>query len=221
MRPLRTDCQNSQVGCALIRCIQIVSCKVLQYEMFDGAGYIDVTGQIAAGRDKEHLGHLIHRCSARDASALRSLYDAMAPTMLGVALRMLRNRTQAEEILQEAFLQVWQNAERFDSTRGSAQAWMIGILRYRALDHIQSEKRHVTTGEVPDRPEVLDVSIEDSHALSGCMGELPDNWRRSIVLSYVEGYSHSEIANLIDTPLGTVKSWIFRSLEVLKRCLER
>lgn len=180
-----------------------------------------MTGQAVAGKGDENLSQLIRRCSSQDASALRGLYDAMAPTMLGVALRLLRNRPQAEEILQEAFLQIWRNANRFDSARGSAQAWMIGILRYRALDRIESERRHVTVEEVPDKPEELDISVEDSHALAGCMNELPDKWRRSIIYSYIEGYSHSEIADLTDTPLGTVKSWIFRSLEALKRCLER
>lgn len=167
------------------------------------------------------LVELLARCAAHDANALRAIYDRMAPTMLGVALRLLRNRPQAEETLQEAFLQIWRNAARFDTGRGSARAWMIGILRYRALDRLDVERKHTGSGELPDVAAEVAVSVEDSRALAGCIEELPETWRRSVILSYVEGYSHSEIANLTKTPLGTVKSWIVRSLEALKKCLNR
>lgn len=177
--------------------------------------------QAVSGTADKELVELLTRCAARDAKALRAIYDRMAPTMLGVALRLLRNRPQAEETLQEAFLQIWRNAARFDTGRGSARAWMIGILRYRALDRLDVERKHAGSGELPDVAAEVAVPIEDSRALAGCIGELPETWRRSVILSYVEGYSHSEIANITKTPLGTVKSWIVRSLDALKKCLDR
>lgn len=189
--------------------------------MFDGTDFNVVTAQADLVPADESLAGILRRCAARDPQALRALYDAMAPTMLGVALRLLRNRPHAEETLQDAFLQIWRNAERFDSTRGSPKAWMIGILRYRALDRLENERRHTGTDELPDVAAELPVGLEDSRALHGCIGELPENWRRSVMLSYVEGYSHSEIAELTKTPLGTIKSWIVRSLDALKKCLER
>lgn len=189
--------------------------------MYDGTDFNVVTGRTVGTSAEDGLAQILRRCAARDPLALRSLYDAMAPTLLGIALRLLRNRPHAEETLQDAFLQIWRNAERFDSSRGSPKAWMIGILRYRALDRLENERRHTGTDELPDVAAEMPVDIEDSRALFSCIGELPENWRRSVVLSYVEGYSHSEIAELTKTPLGTVKSWIVRSLDALKKCLER
>lgn len=189
--------------------------------MFDGTGFSLVSGRTIGAAGDDGLSALLRRCAERDPLALRALYDAMAPTMLGVALRLLRNRPHAEETLQDAFLQIWRNADRFDTARGSPKAWMIGILRYRALDRIETEKRHAGTDELPDVAAEMPVDIEDSHALSACIKELPENWRRSVILSYVEGYSHSEIADLTKTPLGTIKSWIVRSLDALKKCLDR
>lgn len=169
----------------------------------------------------EPLVQLLHRCAIGDTGALRTLYDALAPTMMGIALRLLRDRSRAEEALQEAFLQVWRNADRFDPQRGSARAWVIGIVRYRALDRLEVEQRHRTTAELPDIAEELAVSPEDSRALAGCLGELPDKWRRVVLLAYVEGYSHSEIAGITEAPLGTIKSWILRALNALRKCLDR
>ncbi|MDD2876566.1 MAG: sigma-70 family RNA polymerase sigma factor [Acidiphilium sp.] len=195
--------------------------RVVTYKMFDGTELNWVTENVAGMAAEDDLTQLLRRCAERDPLALRALYDAMAPTMLGVALRLLRNRPHAEETLQDAFLQIWRNADRFDTSRGSPKAWMIGILRYRALDRLETERRHTGTDELPDVAADMPVDIEDSRALSSCIGELPENWRRSVVLSYVEGYSHSEIADLTKTPLGTIKSWIVRALDALKKCLER
>ncbi|CAG4907649.1 unnamed protein product [Acidocella sp. C78] len=171
---------------------------------------------------EDGLGLLIEACQRQDAAALRELYRRMAPTMLGVALRLLRDRLMAEDVLQEAFLQIWRNASRFDRARGSARAWMIGIVRYRALDRLDSERRLPVTGdEIPDIAAEEGIPVEDGRALAGCLATLPEHWRRMVLLSYIEGYSHSEIAARTDTPLGTVKSWIVRSLDALKRCLEQ
>lgn len=170
---------------------------------------------------ENELALMLGQCAARDAKALRTLYEATASLLFGIALRLLRNRPQAEETLQEAFLQIWRNAGQFDASRGSAKAWMIGIVRYRALDRLEGEKRHVSTDEFPDIAADTPVAVEDGRALISCMEELPETWRRSVMMSYVEGYSHTEIAELTTTPLGTVKSWIARSLDLLKKCLER
>jgi RNA polymerase sigma factor, sigma-70 family len=189
--------------------------------MFDGTGFIGLSGNATGSVADDGLGQLLRRCAERDPQALKAIYDAMAPTMLGVALRLLRNRPHAEETLQDAFLQIWRNADRYDQSRGSPKAWMIGILRYRALDRLETERRHTGTDELPDVAADMPVGIEDSRALATCIEELPETWRKSVMLSYVEGYSHSEIAERTDTPLGTVKSWIVRALAALKKCMER
>lgn len=178
-----------------------------------------MTGRAAHTVAEVELAPLLARCAAGDPAALRLLYEAMAPALFGIALRLLRNRANAEETLQETFLQIWRNANRFDAARGSPRAWMIGILRYRALDRLGTETKHASDGDLPDIADPLPVAVEDRRALSDCLGQLPENWRRSVVLSFVEGYSHGEIAARTGTPLGTVKSWILRALSALKACL--
>ncbi len=188
--------------------------------MFDGIVSYPLMSTTLGTAEDVRLRALLSRCAGRDSAALRSLYDLAAPKLLGIALRLLRNRPQAEDVVQEAFLQIWRNADRFDAARGSAMGWMVAILRYRALDRIEAEKRHTGTDELPDIAAELPVSVEDQSALATCLGTLPEAWQRSIKLAFVDGYSHTEIAELTKTPLGTVKSWILRGLASLKRCLE-
>ena len=123
--------------------------------------------------------------------------------------------------MQEAFLQIWRNAGRFDARRGSPRAWMIGVLRYRALDRLNHEARHFSHGELPDLAEEMPVSVEDRGALADCLRQLPETSRQCLLLSYVEGMSHPEISTTMAKPLGTVKSWITRGLAALKLCLEQ
>jgi RNA polymerase sigma-70 factor (ECF subfamily) len=189
--------------------------------MFDGIHIRGLEAASAQSVADDELVRLLKRCAARDRSALRTVYDAMSPLMLGIALRLLRNRALAEDTVQEAFLQIWRNAGHFNPARGSARAWMIGVLRYRALDRLDLEARHATQGDVPDIAEAAPVSIEDRTALAGCLAELPDASRQSVLLAFVEGLSHPEIALSLGKPLGTVKSWIARGLAALKQCLER
>ncbi len=188
--------------------------------MFDGIDFSPLMSSTLGTADDARLRDLLSRCAGRDRAALRALYDLTAPKLLGIALRLLRNRPQAEDVVQEAFLQIWRNAGRFDTARGSAMGWMVAILRYRALDRIESEKRHTGTDELPDVAAELPVSVEDQSALAACLATLPEPWQRSINLAFVDGYSHSEIAELTKTPLGTIKSWILRGWASLKRCLE-
>lgn len=198
--------------------------------MFDGfdTGHLctrreagEVSSVAQARQSDVDLGRLLGRCAHGDSAALRALYDAMAPSMLAVALRLLRQKSHAEDAVQEAFLQIWRNAARFDAARGSPRAWMIGIVRYRALDRIDADGRYTDDSAMPEPVTVDPVAFEDRDALGACLGELPETWQQTIVLSYVEGYSHSEIATRTETPLGTVKSWIARGLAALKTCLER
>ncbi len=189
--------------------------------MFDGITPYRPMRASTALTDDERLRTLLDRCAARDDGALRALYDLTAPKLLGIGLRLLRNRSQAEDVVQETFLQIWRNASRFDRARGSAMGWMVAILRYRALDRLDSEKRHTSSDELPDIAAELSVSVEDQSALTACLGGLPEQWQQSIRLAFIEGYSHAEIAERTNNPLGTVKSWILRGLASLRRCLEQ
>jgi RNA polymerase sigma-70 factor (ECF subfamily) len=171
---------------------------------------------------------LLHRCAGRDAAAFQALYQQQAPRLYGLALRMTRQPTLAADALHDAFVQVWQQAGRFDPARGSAEGWLIGVLRFRAID-ILRRRKHEQLGyeppidiadDAPDPFEQLRANSENA-ALSRCLATLDAAQQHIIRLAFVEGLSHAELAVRLASPLGTVKSWIRRALLGLKRCLEQ
>ena len=168
---------------------------------------------------------LLHRCTNGDRGAFRLLYDRWGKRLYGIALRITREAALAADATQDAFVQIWQQAHRFDPDRGSAESWLIGIVRYRALDLIRHPSREIPGYEAEDRedesPDALSrlVSTAEGAALHRCLGELGEDRRRLVVLAFVDGLSHSELAQRMSVPLGTIKSWIRRSLISLRGCL--
>jgi RNA polymerase sigma factor (sigma-70 family) len=170
---------------------------------------------------------LLRQCAQGDRAALRAIYDAEAARMLGVALRLLRRRALAEEAVHDTFLQVWQKAASFDPKRGEAQTWLYAILRNRCLNILRGETRTDLVEdfepmglEAPDAdPETLVVRLSETEALKRCLDRLEPNRRKAILLAYVHGLSHGELAGRLGVPLGTMKSWIRRSLLALRECL--
>jgi RNA polymerase sigma-70 factor (ECF subfamily) len=174
------------------------------------------------------LVDLLRRVAAGDRAAFRRLYDLQAPRLYAVALRVTRQSPLAADAVHDAFLQVWRNADRFETARGSPAAWLLSLVRYRALDIARRRGREVSQDDldlpepVDDAPDPLDrlASSRDAAALHGCLGQLEAERRRLLLLAFVEGLSHSEVAERVRMPLGTVKSWIRRSLQALRLCLE-
>jgi len=160
-------------------------------------------------------------------AALKRLYELESRRLYGVALAILRRPELAADALQDAFIQVWQNAQSFSAARGSAAAWLTGIVRYRALDAVRKGRREVLSddpalgdrAEEPDLLERLDRRLAGD-ALKRCLDTLEEKQRRSILLAFVEGLSHAEIAARLNAPLGSVKSWVRRGLLALRSCLE-
>jgi RNA polymerase sigma-70 factor, ECF subfamily len=176
-----------------------------------------------AGRE---LASLLWRVAAGDRVAFRNLYDAQVSRLYSVAMRITRQPPLAADAVHDAFLQVWRNASTFDPARGNAEAWLLSVVRYRALDIARRRGREVSDADAPERidedPDPL-ARLEqsrDAEALRTCMAELEEERRRVIVLAFVDGLSHSEVADRLHTPLGTVKSWIRRGLQTLRACLE-
>jgi RNA polymerase sigma-70 factor (ECF subfamily) len=167
---------------------------------------------------------LLQRCAGGDRAAFRALYDRHAPLLYAVALRITRHRNLAADTVQEAFIQIWQNARQFSRDRGSPEAWMIGLTRYRALDLVRrAGPALLPLGDEPDtasfdRLDRLEGS-EDGRALKQCLERLEPNRRRLLIMAFVEGFSHGELAAQFVIPLGTIKSTIRRALAVLKDCL--
>ena len=168
---------------------------------------------------------LLHRCAAGDRAAFRLLYDRWGSRLYGIALRITRQGASAADATLDAFVQIWQQAHQFDPERGSPDAWLIGIVRYRALDIVRRRSREVPGYEPEDRedesPDALArlVSTAEGAALHRCLNELEEDRRRLVVLAFVDGLSHSDLAERMGVPLGTVKSWIRRSLISLRGCL--
>jgi RNA polymerase sigma-70 factor (ECF subfamily) len=160
--------------------------------------------------------------------ALQRLYEIESRRLYGIALRIVRRREIAAEVLQETFLQIWQNAATFSHERGAGAAWLTGIIRFRALDAVRKAGREVASddprlGDDVIEPDVIDKigASDEAEALRRCFKLLAPEQRRCIALAFVDGLSHSEVATHVKAPLGSVKSWIRRGLHSLRRCLEQ
>jgi len=173
------------------------------------------------------LNEALHRCAAQDRAALRAIYDTEAPRMLGVALRLLRRRSLAEEAVHDAFVQIWQRAGTFDPARGEARTWIYAVLRNRALTILRGETRTDLVEDFEpmgltsedESPETLVLRLSDAGALRRCLERLEPVRRQAVLLAYVRGLTHGELAGRLGVPLGTMKSWIRRSLQSLRECM--
>lgn len=181
-------------------------------------------GESAAASDLEDL---LRAVAAGDRAAFGRLYDLTAPHLFPIALRIVRRRDRAEEILQDAYVAIWRRATDWSPERGAARTWMSSIVRHRAIDAVRREGRLVrldeeTHGETPDEaPDAFDVASagEDAKRLAACLETLEPQPRQAIRLAYWRGLSHEELAAELGAPMGTVKSWIRRGLQRLKTCL--
>ncbi len=173
----------------------------------------------------DDLAVLLTRCATGDRAAFEHVYRLQSARLYGLALRITRQPSLAADAVQEALLQVWRNAARFDPERGTAESWLIGLVRYRALDIARRQARETLQDTIPEQedtaPDPLSrlMSSSDGAALVRCLAELPPERRQLIEAAFTEGLSHSELAIRLNEPLGTVKSWIRRALMSLRRCL--
>lgn len=161
-------------------------------------------------------------CARGDQHALRHLYAEDSSRLLGVALRIVRDKALAEDVVHDAFIKVWRGADSFDPGRGSARGWVFSITRHLALNAVRNHYREVALSDEHEQVAAAHDSFEFS-AREGqvyrCLEQLDPTRRACILHAYVDGYSHSEIARKLDTPLGTVKAWIKRSLVALRECM--
>jgi RNA polymerase sigma-70 factor (ECF subfamily) len=151
---------------------------------------------------------LLRRLTAGDQQALGEFYDRYAGLVNGLALRILRNSTEAEDVVQEVFVQVWRQAERYDPARGSAEAWLCTIARSRALDRLRRR-----TSRREDREEAAPGTsavpkTEEALAVRKALSTLSEDQRVALELAYYEGLTQSEIAERLGEPLGTIKTRI-------------
>lgn len=172
------------------------------------------------------LEQMLRRAARRDRAAFAALYARTAAKLFGIALRIMRQREWAEEVLQESFVTVWQRAEDYDPARGSAMGWLVTIVRHSAIDQLRRSSARPESHTAPEEallalvsPDSADSRVELG-ALQRCLDELEAEPRRAVLLAYCYGLSRDELAIRLAVPIGTVKSWLRRSLERLKRCLD-
>ncbi|CAG0988629.1 ECF RNA polymerase sigma factor SigK [Burkholderiales bacterium] len=186
-------------------------------------------------RHDAHLAELIARVALSDQQAFAELYRVTSPRLYSVALRIVRERGVAEELLQDAYVSVWHHAARYAADRGQPSTWLTAIVRNRCLDHVRRRELDtvsMTRDDGQDAPELalpdgapgpaeMLLAGADAHAIRDCVERLEGGSRQAIALAFFQGLSHGELARHLAQPLGTVKSWIRRGLERLKGCLER
>lgn len=163
------------------------------------------------------LVDLLRRCGRADEAAFARLYDATAPRVLGLAVRVVRDRAQAEEVAQEAFLEIWRTAGRFDPERGSPLAWLLTITHRKAVDRVRAAEaatRRDLTYQQRNQPVEHDSTAEAAQAslearrVRGALAHLTDVQREAVSLAYLGGYTHTEVATMLDLPVGTAKTRI-------------
>jgi RNA polymerase sigma factor (sigma-70 family) len=184
--------------------------------------------------DPQQLKNWLQAAGKRDGAAFRSLYDATSPKLFGFALRILHKRELAEEVLQESFVAIWNNAANYQSHLAAPMTWMATIVRNKAFDHLRRSDAAVEIDAEQFDSEVMNAlqdpqatPIEalqmsgDAKALAWCMSALEAAHRQVVALAFYHDLSHSEVAEHMKLPVGTVKTWIRRSLDRLKTCLAK
>ncbi len=187
------------------------------------------------------LSRLLARAGLGDRAAFATLYERTSPHLLAVVLRINRDRAQAEDILQEVYVNVWRAASSFDAAQSQPLTWLTSIARNRAIDSLRRMQSQPqiraagppVDGRDPEDNDVYDTVADESpgpldllsraseaRSLAACMDKLSATQRQSIALAFFQGLSHAEVAAQMRQPLGTVKSWLRRSLATLKSCLD-
>jgi RNA polymerase sigma-70 factor (ECF subfamily) len=181
----------------------------------------------AAGADAS-LEDVVGRVARGDEQAFEVLYQRVAGQVLGLVRRVLRDPAQSEEVAQEVLVEVWRTATRFDRDRGSASTWILTMAHARAVDRVRSAQASTARDERVGRrdqsraydevAEEVDLRMEQQ-AVRACLGSLTDLQREAVQLAYYGGYTYREVGELLDTPLGTVKTRLRDGLIRLRDCL--
>ncbi|WP_233859911.1 sigma-70 family RNA polymerase sigma factor [Paraburkholderia sp. HD33-4] len=182
----------------------------------------------ADARRREHLTGLLLQTRDHDKAAFAELYRLTSSKLFGTCLRMLRDRGEAEDILQEVYVTVWQRANTFDPSRSSAMTWLVTLARNRTIDRLRQHRESLwdddeSEPEIADdtpSPAALAEQSQQRQRLERCLEQLGAPQREAVRAAFFSGATYSELAQRASVPLGTMKSWIRRSLIQLKGCLE-
>lgn len=189
---------------------------------------MEEVGAVVTSAAVDLVADALRGCATGDQSAMATLYDLTSAKAYGLALRVLRNPAQAEEVTQESYLDAWQGSSNFHSARGSGLAWLLTIVHRRAVDRVRSaqaaSRRDVTYGlaelaVTPADPAEQAIATVEAERVRGALLQLSDNQRQALELAYFEGRTHTEVAAAQNVPLGTAKTRIRDGLTRLRSAL--
>ncbi len=178
--------------------------------------------------DREQLEALIARVALRDRAAFSALYAATSAKLFGICLRILKDRSLAEEALQEVYVKLWHRADRYRVTGHSPMTWLITVARNHAVDRLRAapaptaDLDAVAPVAAPGpSPEASVIAAGEARRIVECLGELPDDRAAAVRGAYLDGLAYQELADRYAVPLNTMKTWLRRSLISLRECLSR
>ncbi len=174
--------------------------------------------------DRSEIEDWIARVALSDRAAFDQLYSATSAKLFGVALRVLNDRAQAEEALQETYIRIWQKAGQYKVNGLSPMTWLITVARNIAID--KKRKQKTPTEELPETiedtqigPEAAAIAANENERLAVCLAKLPDDQANAVKRAYMEGATYAELASDFGIPLNTMRTWLRRSLIALRECL--
>jgi RNA polymerase sigma-70 factor (ECF subfamily) len=176
------------------------------------------------------IAELLIRVAAQDRAAFRDIYSASASKLMGVALRILGSRAEAEDALQEVFTRVWLRAARFDASKGRGMTWLIAIARNHAIDLLRSRKVQASNDDGEAVAQIADTSPSalsglvaegEARRVAKCFGELEADRSAAVQGAYLEGLSYEVLAERFGVPINTMRTWLRRSLLKLRECLDQ
>lgn len=177
---------------------------------------------------RAHLNQVMLRVARGDQAAFAELYRLTSSRVFGIVIRMLHDQGEAEDLLQEVYTTAWRRADTFDPARGGAMTWLITLARNRAIDRMRQHREAPLDEEqvldLPDddpTPAALAEASQERQRLERCLERLEPPQRRAVREAFFSGATYAELAARLRVPLGTLKSWIRRSLIQLKVCLEQ
>ena len=177
-------------------------------------------------QDPHHatLGHLLGKCAAGDRDAFRRVFDLTSGRVFGIVMSVVRDRSVAEEVAQEVYVHLWRQLARTGPPHSNPSAWIATMARNRAIDRLRSDRVRgfvSYTDDVPDIAADTGCGIEQIEAIAvrRALAALRPEYRKVLLLSYFRGYTQSELADVLNMPIGTVKSWMVRGVEELREAL--
>ncbi len=176
----------------------------------------------------DDIERLIARTALGERAAFSELYDRTSGKLLGVCLRILRERSAAEDALQDAYVKVWKHADRYQANGLSPMTWLITIARNTAIDRLRKGGGGREADPLSDTlpapgatPEDTAIAASEARRIGACMDELPDERREAVRACYLGGLSYADLAARFDVPLNTMRTWLRRSLLALRECMAR